>query len=107
MDQLTINTAVRRYREGLERIFGDQLVAVILYGSCARREAGEDSDIDLLCVLRTPFDYWDAIRRSSALTARISLEEDVVLSRVFVSEHELQNRDLPFFINVRHGGVPT
>lgn len=107
MDRSKIAKMVREYREGLERLFGDQLVGVTLYGSCARGEGREDSDIDILCILRSPFDYSDAIRKSSELTASLSLAHDVVLSRVFVSEEDVKTRNLPFFMNIRREGVPA
>lgn len=107
MDQLKVEKAVREYREGLETLFGDQLVGVTLYGSFARGEGREDSDVDVLCVLRGRFDYGEAVRRSSELTASLSLTYDVVLSRVFVSEADLKTRHLPFFMNVRREGVPA
>ena len=107
MDQSRVEKVVREYREGLEKLFEDQLVGVILYGSFARGEGRDDSDIDVLCVLRGPFDYGEAIRRSSELTAILSLAYDVVLSRVFVSEADLKTRNLPFFMNVRREGVPA
>lgn len=107
MDRSKITEVIREYREGLERLFGDQLVSVTLYGSFARGEGREDSDIDILCVLRSPFDYGDAIRKSSELTARLSLAHDVVLSRVFVSEEDVKTRNLPFFMNIRREGIPA
>ncbi|MBI3090491.1 MAG: nucleotidyltransferase domain-containing protein [Candidatus Tectomicrobia bacterium] len=107
MDQAKIVAVIRAYREGLERLFGNQLVSVTLYGSFARGEGREDSDIDILCVLRSPFDYGDAIRKSSELTAELSLAHDVVLSRVFVSEEDMKTSNLPFFRNIRREGVPT
>lgn len=107
MDPSKVDKIVREYREGLEKLFGDQLVGVILYGSFARGEGREDSDIDVLCVLRGPFDYGEAVRKSSELTASLSLASDVVLSRVFVSEADFKTRNLPFFMNVRREGVPA
>ena len=105
MDTKYVQEVVREYREGLEKVFGDQLRSVILYGSMARGEGRRDSDIDLLCVLRGSLDYAEAIRKSSELTAEISLQRDVVLSRVFVTEEDFTHLDLPFFMNVRREGV--
>ncbi len=107
MNQTKITAVVDEYSKGLRQIFGDQLVSVLLYGSFARGEGRDDSDIDLVCVLRPPFVYNEAIRRSSLLTAQLSLKYDVVLSRVFVSEEELRTRNLPFFMNIRKEGVPA
>ena len=105
MDRTGIKTVIQEYSEGLRKIFGDQLVSVLLYGSFARGEERDDSDIDLLCVLRPPLDYSDAIQRSSILTAKLSLKYDVVISRVFVTEEELRTRNLPFYMNVRREAV--
>ena len=105
VDQTKIKAIVQEYSEGLKKIFGDQLVSVLLYGSFTRGEGREDSDIDIVCVLRSPFDYNEAIRKSSKLTAELSLKHDVVLSRVFVSEEELKTRSLPFFVNLRRDEV--
>ena len=35
---------------GLRLIFGDDILTIILYGSVARNEATEESDIDIRCV---------------------------------------------------------
>lgn len=107
MDKSALDKILKEYQKGLKALFGEQLVSVTLYGSVARGEDHEGSDIDLLCVLRSPFDYAEAIRKSSELTAQLSLENDVVLSRVFVSEDDLMVRDLPFFMNIRREGVPV
>jgi len=104
--QTKIMAIVRKYREKLGEIFGDQLENVIVYGSFARNEAHKGSDIDILVVLRAPFDYMEAIRKSSELTAKLSIEHDVVISRIFVSNDDIQRRNLPFFMNVRREGVP-
>ena len=96
---------VREYAAGLRRIFGDRLEGVVLYGSHARGDAVEGSDIDVLVVLAGPFDYAEAVRSTSELTARMSLEHDVVLSRVFVTGDEVRCSELPFFAAVRREGV--
>lgn len=43
---------LREVKEKLEEILGDDLVEVILFGSYARGEAREDSDVDVLVVVK-------------------------------------------------------
>ena len=43
------------------KAFGDTLRQVWLFGSHARREAGEDSDIDFMVVLSEPVETWKYI----------------------------------------------
>ena len=47
-----LRPAAERYAEHLVSTLGDQLVAVALFGSVARSDAGAGSDVDLLIVAR-------------------------------------------------------
>jgi len=102
---MDVKSIVREYREGLARELGLDLVEIILYGSHARGEATEWSDIDVLCVMKGPLDYGELIQRTSRLTARISLEHDVTLSRAFMPEEEYVASSSPFAMNVRREGL--
>lgn len=46
--------ALVRIKKALLEIYGDRLKGVVIYGSEARGEAREDSDIDLLVLLNGP-----------------------------------------------------
>lgn len=97
---------MRVYRDGLARALGDGLDAVILYGSQARGEArGADSDIDVLCVMRGPFDYHEAMGRTAEWTAHISLQYDTVVSLAFATREKYEKSGLPFYRNVRQEGI--
>ena len=106
LNQTKIMAVVREYRRKLKEIFGNQLDNVILYGSFARDEGRKGSDIDILFVLHAPFVYMEAIRKLSHITAEMSIENDVVISRVFVPNEDIQRRKLPFFMNIRREGIP-
>ena len=102
---MDVKTIVEEYREGLARELGPDLVEIVLYGSYARGEAAEGSDIDMLCVMRGALDYGELIQRTSRLTARISLDHDVTLSRAFMPEQEYAASTSPFAMNVRREGL--
>lgn len=96
---------LRTYHKGLRELLGDLLERVVLYGSHARDEAGPESDVDVLCVLHGPFNYGEMVARTSELTARLSLEYDIPLSRAFVTLEDYEARQLPFLMNVHKEGV--
>ena len=98
---------VQEYKKHLKAKIGDQLSDVLLYGSRSRGSSEPFSDIDVLCVLHSPFDYARMIRETSEITSRLSLEYDVVLSRVFVSEQDYRTSSLPFMMNVRKEAMPV
>lgn len=80
---------------------------ILLYGSRARGDERPDSDIDILVVLKDDFNYSEMLRLSSDLAASLSLENDVVISRAFVSREQFENRQTPFLMNVRREAVPV
>ncbi len=94
-------------RKEMSLLLGDRLDAIILFGSRARGDAQAESDIDVLIVVRGEFDYGDLIRRTSASIAALSLENDVVISRAFVSKDQFERERSPFLLNVRREGVPV
>ncbi len=91
---------LEEYRSDLVSFFGDDLALIVLYGSQARGESVEGSDIDILCIMKKPFHYGDMINRTSQATARISLKHDVVISRSFISVEAYKSRQSPFLMNV-------
>ncbi len=101
-----IKKILRELKKGLVAIYGDQLKAVVLFGSYARGDAHPpDSDIDVMLIFKGELKYGEAQRRSSEFVASLCLEHDVVISRVFVSENEYAQSKMPLMLNVRKEGV--
>lgn len=101
-----IKSILRKLKKGLTEIYGDQLKAVILFGSYARGDAHPpDSDIDVMVVLKGKFNYWEVSKRSSEFIASLCLENDMVISRKFASDTQYANSGMPLYINVRKEGV--
>jgi uncharacterized protein len=87
---------VAQLREGLKELYGDRFRDLLLYGSYARGDAREWSDIDLLLLLDGPVDTVEEIVRSKDVSWPLSLENDVVLSVMPVSYQAYQRGESLF-----------
>lgn len=105
MNNESLDTILKNLRNGLSEILGDRLEAVYLYGSRARHDAERESDIDILIVIRGEFDYFELSGITSDLTWKLSLENDVVISRIFISRDKFEQADSPFLHNISREAV--
>jgi predicted nucleotidyltransferase len=96
---------VGELRQRLSLLYGERLVRLVLFGSRARGDAEPDSDIDVMVVLRGDVSPGEEIERAGGVTAGLSLENDVVISSVYVSEDSFEGEQSPLLINVRREGV--
>jgi predicted nucleotidyltransferase len=88
-------------RRRFQRLYGERLVALVLYGSQARGDAEPGSAIDLLVVLRGPVQAGSEIKRTGGLVSDISLDFDEVLTCIFVNDVEFAKGKSPLLLNVR------
>jgi uncharacterized protein len=65
---------LKRFRAALDEIYGDRIERVVLFGSRARGEAGEDSDYDIAFFLKDLTDRRPEMNRLADLGTDI-LEE--------------------------------
>ena len=90
---------------GLRRDFG--ATNVLLYGSAARGQLDEHSDIDLLVVL--PGLNWDVEKRVIECCFQAELRCRRVISTACFTPEELADSPLrvsPFVVSVRKEGIP-
>jgi predicted nucleotidyltransferase len=92
-------------RARLERVYGQRLLRLVLYGSQARGDAENGSDIDVLVVLEGPVDPGAEIARTGADVAELSLAHNVAVACMFVSREQFEREESPLLINVRREGV--
>jgi uncharacterized protein len=96
---------LRRIKSRLQTAFGQRLRGVLLYGSEARHEATEDSDVDLLVLLAGPVDEgddsWACIRALYPLV--LELERPIHAKPTDVLSYEAQ--EMPLYRSVRQEGI--
>jgi len=101
----SINPILSELKQELQKMYGERLAYITLYGSQARNEATPDSDIDILVALHGNIEPCAEISNTGEIVSKISLHYDTVLSCLFISEKEYLNHISPLLLNIRREGV--
>ena len=94
-----------RIRDALERIYGDRLVEVILYGSFAKDNAMQESDIDIAVVLKGTVSKPKEIDAIGDALYDLMLETGELISVYPISENELHGSIWPLYYHIRTEGI--
>lgn len=87
--------------------FGAEIERIILYGSVARGDVREDSDVDVLIVTPTEQARETVSDRASSAAFDVMLEYDVIVSPMCVTTAEFEQQENgPHLTNVRREGRP-
>ena len=70
---------LKRLRLALDDLYGERIERVVLFGSRARGDAGEDSDYDVAVFLNDLTDRWRELDRLADLRANFLEEADVFI----------------------------
>ena len=79
-----------------KQLYGDKLNKIILYGSYARGDNTEESDIDIMIILDGDIDDVKKMRSLTAeMASNISIEQEVFLSIVLRDKKHFERRTFP------------
>lgn len=103
-----INKVLKEFINGVNKLFGDRAKKIILYGSYARGDFNESSDIDIMIltdltdeeILEYGEKIWD-------FAYDIELDNDVLISPLIknIDKFNYWLESLPFYMNVHNEGV--
>ena len=106
LDEKRLKELLVELKEGLNVIYGSRLKGLYLYGSYARGNQQQDSDVDILVVLDRIEHYAGEVDRSGQLASDLSIKYGVSISRVFVAELDWRQKQDSFFLdNVREEAI--
>ena len=104
----TLNELLHKFRAEVEKGFGSKLQDMILYGSYARGDNTDESDIDVMLIVDiSPDDELNSAIQLSDIVVDLNLEFDVVLSPLVESKekYEKYKNINPLFANVEKEGI--
>jgi len=100
-----VREALRDLQTSLRRLYGDQAPSVLLYGSYARGEAKETSDVDVLLIYPVDVPPGREINQLGSILADLNLRYQVLISVLPVSKHTYQDTPGIFWKNIRQEAI--
>lgn len=101
--QSIVKLMVECYRE----VYGNAIVDIILYGSYARGDYTENSDIDIAAVVHGErIELQEKLKSVWDISAEIGLENDIIVSPTVIpyDEYTKYRKTLPYYRNIAEGG---
>lgn len=96
---------ISQFKSVLQQLYGERLSKVILFGSYARGEAKDDSDIDFLIVLKDKnISVFKEIEKINAKVYNIILEKGKIISFIPTTEEKFENSANYFYRQVKQDG---
>jgi len=105
MPQNQLTSILQKLRSYMQATYKDRLHSLILFGSQARNEAHQDSDIDILVVLKDDVDSWTEIKRTGGFITQLSLENNILINNVFVTAQQFTAQSSALMRNVKQEGI--
>ena len=103
MNEQGISKVGKEVTESMLECYGDKVSKIILYGSYARGDNREDSDMDLIVLFDRPYKEVITYRKDvSKIASRVGLKNDIMVSIVFRDLKSFnEDKDiLPFYQNI-------
>ncbi len=101
-----VKQIAEEYKEVLKSLYGNELAELVLFGSYARGDAQDESDVDFAIVLNNP-DTRSATEliKTAPIASRLSLKYGLMISSLPVSLHKKQTSLQGVFRNIRKEGI--
>ena len=86
-------------------LYGDELADVVLYGSYARNEAWEESDLDIFVLLKKPHRIIPEIHKLQERSSKIQLDNLLCISFLVSDVEKFSSTPLPIYNNIKKEGI--
>lgn len=108
METNFINSIINNFAGKVKLLLGDRVKKIILYGSYARGDYNENSDIDIMILTDLNFKEIEEYRdKVSDIAFDIELEKGIIISPVIknIDNYNTRINIVPFYMNVQKEGV--
>lgn len=103
-----LNTILSELAKSYRATYGNRLTRIVLYGSYARGDYRDDSDIDVAAIVKGPRrELQDELKKVWDVSHDLGLEYGIIVSPTVIpyDEYEKMKDDLPYYRNIELEGV--
>lgn len=104
----TMTVLIEQYISEIKKIYGSHLCRIILYGSYARGDFRQDSDVDIMILVDlSDLELKKYSQQLSYMTYDFNLDYDLDIKPIVKSEEHFRKwtENYPFYANVQNEGV--
>lgn len=101
--KIQLDNISRQIVQTYRSVYGDNIIAIYLYGSYVRGNYDAESDIDITAIVKgNRLDLQKQLKKVWDTSADIGLENDVVVSPTVIpfDEYEEYKQTLPYYMNI-------
>lgn len=101
--KIQLENISRQISQSYRTVYGDSIVAIYLYGSYAKGNYDDESDIDITAIVKGDrLDLQKKLKQIWDISADIGLKNDVIVSPTVIpfAEYEEYKQILPYYMNI-------
>ena len=105
--EVQLNRITKAMVECYRVVYGDDIVEIVLYGSYARGDYAEGSDIDIAAVVHgSRMELQEKLKVVWDVSAELGLENDIIVSPTVIPYEEFMKykQTLPYYRNIAEEG---
>ena len=103
-----LNIIVHRVADVYRMVYGDNLMKIILYGSYARGDFNDDSDIDMVAIVDGERKLLqEQLKKVWDVSSDLELKYETIVSPAVIPYKEYMQfqEDIPYYRNIKQEGV--
>ena len=105
--RIQLDNISQQITQSYRSVYGDNIVAIYLYGSYAREDYDGESDVDITAIVKGDrIELQNKLKQVWDISADIGLENDVIVSPTVIpfDEYERYKHILPYYMNIQKEG---
>ena len=100
-----IGGILKQCKQALQELYGERFAGLVLYGSMARGDYHDESDIDLLVLLHGEVNPYREVRPIGEALFPLQLESSHYISAQAMSLADHRHCRWPFYLSIRREGI--